>query len=135
MQTAVTGSSTRRSSSPKTPYTLPCSSPHPRRHTASPASQTRASAPAGSATPRRFLERPRRSLRPMLPESASRPPGDKNKTSAQLNRHHSLWGLTPLNFSKQILNLEFMGSDPLTKFLRSSHVNSQSMTFTTFMPS
>ena len=28
------------------------------------------------------------------------------------------WGLTPLNFSKQNLKLEFMGSDPLTKFLR-----------------
>ena len=27
-------------------------------------------------------------------------------------------GLTPLNFSKQNLKLEFMGSDPLTKFLR-----------------
>ena len=56
MQTAVTGSSTRRSSSPQTPYTLPCNSPRPRRHTASPASRTRASAPAGSATPRSFPE-------------------------------------------------------------------------------
>ena len=30
----------------------------------------------------------------------------------------SLWGLTPLNFSKQNLKLKFMGSDPLTKFLK-----------------
>ena len=33
MQTAVTSLPTRRSSSPQTPYTLPGSSPRPRRHT------------------------------------------------------------------------------------------------------
>ena len=64
---------------PQTPDIPFGSSPRPRRHTASPASRTRASAPAGSATPRRFPEHPRRTPRPMLPESASRPPGDRNK--------------------------------------------------------
>ena len=54
-------------SSPQTPYTLPCNSPRPRRHTAFPASRTRASAPAGSATPQSFPARPRRSLRPITP--------------------------------------------------------------------
>ena len=68
---------------PQTPDIPFGSSPRPRRHTASPASRTRASAPAGSATPRSFPERPHRIPRPMLPESASRPPGDKNKTAAQ----------------------------------------------------
>ena len=68
---------------PQTPDIPFGSSPRPRRHTASQASRTRASAPAGSATPRNFPERPHRIPRPMLPESASRPPGDKNKTAAQ----------------------------------------------------
>ena len=65
MQTAVTGSSNRRSSSPQTPYTLPCNSPRPRRHTASPASRTRTSAPAGSRQPYLRRVRNRRPFRDM----------------------------------------------------------------------
>ena len=77
--------SPKQVSLPQTPDKHFGSFPRPRRHTASPASQTRASAPAGSATPRSFPERPHRIPRPMLPNSASRPPGDRNKTAAQPN--------------------------------------------------
>mgnify|MGYP004490105071 FL=1 len=64
------------------------SSPRPQRHTASPASQTRASTPVGSATPRNFP-----------------PPGDKNKTAAILftySLYRSIPFFNSMNFPSKI---------------------------------
>ena len=73
---------------PQTPDIPFGSSPRPQRHTASPASQTRASTPVGSATPRNFP-----------------PPGDKNKTAAILftySLYRSIPFFNSMNFPSKI---------------------------------